>query len=184
MINIMVGISGAGKTTWIKKDSASIDKGTFTIISPDLERKALTGDISNQECSAQAFFNCFEQLKKAVVNPNLNVIYWDATNLSTKSLKDIMKIINDSGFDWKVRVICLEDSRDWKLCYNRVENDLNNGVDRSRSINCFNDVSGLPIIQDMSIRYIHLVDEVLDDWCKRNNVGRVYVVRNLRRIRV
>lgn len=175
MINIMVGISGAGKTTWTKKDSASIDKNTFTIISPDLERKALTGDISNQECSAQAFFNCFEQLKKAVVNPNLNVIYWDATNLSTKSLKDIIKIINDSGFDWKVRVICLEDSRDWKLCYNRVENDLNNGVDRSRSINCFNDVSGLPIIQDMSIRYIHLVDEVLDDWCKRNNVEKVNV---------
>lgn len=173
-IYIMVGISGAGKTTWIKNKTSETNL-KFVNISPDIERKRITGDISNQECSAKAFSNCFNQLRIAVMDDSVNLIFWDATNLSVKYLNDILRIIKDSNINWTVKVACLEDSRDWELCYNRVETDLKNGADRSRTINCFNDVSGLPLIQDMSNRYVQLVDKVIDDWCKRNNVERVNI---------
>ena len=70
-VYITVGISGAGKSTWIKKTSSLLKDNQFLVISPDMERKMLTGDISNQECSGVAFFNCFKQLEKAVNNKDL-----------------------------------------------------------------------------------------------------------------
>ena len=173
-VYITVGISGAGKSTWIKKTSSLLKDNQFLVISPDMERKMLTGDISNQECSGVAFFNCFKQLEKAVNNKDLFTIFWDATNLNTKNLNNIQATIKKSDFDWKVVVVCFECSRDWKLCYDRVESDLKNGVDRSKS-NVVSERTGNPIIQDMSTRYCSFVDNVIDDWCKKNNVERVNV---------
>lgn len=172
---LMVGISGAGKTTWIKNTTKNFERNEYRIISPDNERKKLTGDISNQECSGAAFFNCFQQLRSYTNDKTILRIYWDATNLSTKSLNDIMKLVKNAELNWIVHLVCFEDSRDWQLCYNRVETDLANGVERSRSTNCFNEISGLPVIQDMSERYINLVDNVLEDWCKRKGVDKFYI---------
>lgn len=177
---IMVGVSGAGKTTWIKDTTKDFERNEYRIISPDNERKKLTGDISNQECSGVAFFNCFKQLTKFVDDESISRIYWDATNLSTKSLNDIMKVVNGSSLGWVTHLVCFEDSRDWELCQNRVKSDLSNGVDRSNSLVMITRKNGeedesIPLIKSMSERYVNFVDNVLEDWCKRNGVDKFYV---------
>ena len=172
---IMVGISGAGKSTWIKAATEDLSKATYRIISPDNERRRISGDVSNQECSAEAFTSCFKKLTRFSKNLNLSNLYWDATNLNTKSLNSILKIVNNSQNKLNVHIICFEDSRDWQLCYSRVNNDISNGVDRSNTVICVSEETGLPLIQDMSNRYIHFIDEVLPDWCSRNNVDYTFV---------
>lgn len=180
---IMVGISGAGKSTWIKNTTKDLDRNEYRIISPDNERKKLTGDISNQECSSVAFFNCHKQLERYVDDESVLRIYWDATNLSTKSLKDIIITVEKAKLTWAVHLVCFEDSRDWELCQSRVENDIKNGVDRSNSLVNItrkkDDVEEtVPLIKSMSDRYINMVDNVLDDWCARYGVDKFYVGGN------
>lgn len=165
----MVGISGAGKSTWIKKSTSNLDSHVYKVICPDTERKRLTGDISNQECSPTAFFNCNRYLKAALDNPAFYYIFWDATNLDVKSLNYIVETVKASDFEWGVNVVCFEDSRDWKLCQSRVESDLKGGVDRSNSIK-LNEETGKYLIQNMSERYMNLVDNNLNNWCVKNNV--------------
>jgi hypothetical protein len=33
----------------------------------------------------------------------------------------------------------------------------------------------IPLIKSMSERYVNFVDNVLEDWCKRNGVDKFYV---------
>lgn len=151
---------------------ANIHGDRVKIISPDNERRNISGNVSDQSVSAEAFQNCFKQLNDYANNDITDYVYWDATNLNTRTMKDIMKVLHDSPFEWDVKIVCLDDSRDWELCYNRVKNDIENGVDRSDSTGN-NEESGKPIIQCMSERYCNLVDNVLPEWCKRNNVKAV-----------
>ena len=46
-----IGISGSGKSTWIN----SLDKDKYTIISPDMIRKELTGDVSDNSRNLEIF---------------------------------------------------------------------------------------------------------------------------------
>ena len=174
-VYIMVGISGAGKSTWVKNATSTLDKSTYRVICPDFERKKLTGDISNQDKNDKVFSNCNWKLAKSVDNELVSKIYWDATNLNTQSLKSIKKIIRKSKYTWSIHVVCFEDSRNWELCTSRVEKDLANGVDRSVTVGIINEETGLSLIQLMSQKYVNLVDKVLDDWCTRNNVEKIVV---------
>lgn len=173
----MIGISGAGKSTWVKKVTSEFpDSQSYCIICPDTERKRLTGDVSNQDSNEQVFQNCYDKLKESVNNENIRYIFWDATNLSTKYISNIVDIIRESSSQWDIQVDCFEDSRNWKECRRRVKKDIKNGVDRSKTYDVFVDEENtVPLIKSMSDRYINLVDNVLNTWCQEHNIIQLLI---------
>lgn len=81
---IPVGISGSGKSTWIK---SNINSNTI-IVSPDEIRKKLTSDISNQTKNGEVWSIAFNEIANALNNKN---VILDATNISST---DIKRLIN------------------------------------------------------------------------------------------
>ena len=58
----------------------------------------------------------------------------------------------------KVKILLFSISEKPEICYKRVEEDLNNGVDRSRTINV-KAKDGLELIYSMSNRYKKLIND-------------------------
>jgi predicted kinase len=119
-----IGISGSGKSTWIK---SQINSNTV-IISPDDIRRELTGSVSDQSKNALVFEIAHKRVADAL-NAGKNVIF-DATNIKSrdrKSLMDYMKVHVDKPFDGFAKVF----SVDPEVAKQRVKKDIEAGVDRS-----------------------------------------------------
>jgi len=148
-----IGISGCGKTTFgniLKKENPNL-----VVVCPDDIRKELTGDVSDQSQNEKVWNICYSKIIHSLQNGK--DVYLSATNLSKGGLKHLFKIANEANAE--IEVVAFEDSRDWKLCYSRVKKDIDSGVDRSNSlVNITVDDTEVPLIKQMSDRYIALID--------------------------
>jgi predicted kinase len=151
-----IGISGCGKTTFgntLKKENSNLE-----IVCPDDIRKELTGDISDQTQNEKVWNICYSRIIHNLQDGK--DVYLSATNLSKGGLKHLFKLAEKASAE--IEIVAFEDSRDWELCYNRVKKDIDNGIDRSNSlVNITVDNAEVPLIKQMSDRYIALMDSRL-----------------------
>ena len=121
---IPVGISGSGKSRWIKSQT---DPNTV-VVSPDEIRKELTGSISNQTRNNDVFALAFQRAAQAL-NAGKNVIF-DATNIVSyhrKLMLNNLKQNVDKPFDALAKIFDV----DPEVAKQRVKKDVENNVDRS-----------------------------------------------------
>jgi len=146
-----VGCSGSGKSTYYYKNL----KDTFEIVEPDLIRKEM-GDINDQSRNGEVYMTAHKRLDK-YLSEGKNV-YFSATNLNIKSIKDIGDIAKKYTDD--ITCIQFNDSYVWELCQDRVKKDLSNGVDRSNTDVMKELPTGekIPLVKEMSDRFTKLVN--------------------------
>ena len=119
-----IGISGSGKTQILRKYYEHDDD--WTIVCPDDIRKDLTGNISDQSKNKEVF-DLVYFLIDACVKQNKNC-FLDATNVNTYNRKMLVnKYKNNPNVIVQYDIL----PADVKLSYERIQNDLKNGVDRS-----------------------------------------------------
>jgi len=119
-----VGISGSGKSTWIKSQT---DQNTV-VVSPDEIRRELTGNISDQTKNNEVFALANKRAADAL-NAGKNVIF-DATNIASrnrKGLMDYMKVHVEGEFDAVAKIFNI----DPEIAKQRIKKDVEAGVDRS-----------------------------------------------------
>lgn len=146
-----VGCSGCGKSTYYYKNL----KDDFEIVEPDLIRKEL-GDVSDQSKNGEVYMIAHKRLDK-YLSEGKNV-YFSATNLNLKSIKDLVDIAKEYTDD--ITCIQFNDSYVWELCQDRVKKDLSNGVDRSNTDVMKELPTGekIPLVKWMSDRFTKLVN--------------------------
>jgi len=121
---IPVGISGSGKSMWIK----SMQNSNTIIVSPDKIRKELTGNISDQTKNNEVFALAMKKTAD-VLNIGKDVIF-DATNIKSKnrkSLMDYMKVHVDMPFEGFAKIFSVSP----EIAKERIKKDIENGIDRS-----------------------------------------------------
>ena len=121
-IILPIGISGSGKSLLYKSMFKDMD-----IVSPDLIRYELTGDISNQECNGHVF-KIVDKMIDEHVQLNKDVFY-DATNVNRKTRK---KFVNKYKDNPNVEIVYYVLPANIKLSYERIQNDIKNRVNRSK----------------------------------------------------
>lgn len=121
MLIITVGPSGSGKSTWARSQE------DFKIVCPDLIRKELTGNISDQSKNHEVWLVAYERLR-TYLECAKNVIF-DSTACNINTINQIVKIAND----FPVNVMFKLSEIDVDTAYNRIQNDLKNGIDRSNT---------------------------------------------------
>jgi len=131
---LTIAISGSGKSWYIKnklrEDFKDVDKYLSEhnldimelVVSPDLMRKELTGDISNHEKDAQIWKALVYSRTKEKLKEHGFCIF-DATNLSKRN--SFLKHFKNA------RKIGLVFKPDVELSIERINEDLKNSVDRS-----------------------------------------------------
>lgn len=121
---IPVGISGSGKSTWIK----SLEGKGFEVVSPDEIRRELTGSISDQSRNKDVFPIAFQRTID-YLNNGTSVIF-DATNVGSYHRKQMLNYLRDNvsaDFDAYAKVFDV----DPEVSKQRVAADIEAGVDRS-----------------------------------------------------
>jgi predicted kinase len=118
-----IGISGSGKSTWIK----SLPEGDYTIVSPDEIRKELTGSISDQSRNAEVFLQVDNRINEAISNGEQVIL--DATNLNTKLRRQFIDSLRKNFPE--VDVYYKLFPADPVISKQRIKKDLDNQVDRS-----------------------------------------------------
>lgn len=118
-----IGISGSGKSTWIK----SLPEGEYTIVSPDEIRKELTGSISDQTRNAEVFLQVDNRINEAISNGEQVIL--DATNLNTKLRRQFIDSLRKNFPE--VDVFYKLFPADPELSKQRIKKDLDNQVDRA-----------------------------------------------------
>jgi predicted kinase len=118
MLIITVGPSGSGKSTYRKNSS-------FKIVCPDDIRKEVTGNISDQSKNNEVWIKAYERLR-TYLECEKNVIF-DSTACNINTINNLMNIANS----FKIYVEFKLFEIDIQTAYNRIQNDLKNGVDRS-----------------------------------------------------
>lgn len=146
MLYITIGISGSGKSTWVRNHMKNND----ILICPDNIRKELTGDISDNTRNAEVWGKAYYRLRTSM--DKYDNVFFDSTCLNTRTLKDIIK---NSHRDYEdITIVMFNDSLNWELCRDRVSKDEKNGVDRAKTSEVIR--NNKPLIQDMSERYYTL----------------------------
>jgi predicted kinase len=119
-----IGISGSGKSTWIN----SLPKNQFKLVSPDLIRKELTGNISNQENNSKVFSIAYERTAEYIKNGE--TVIFDATNLDTFYRNSLINKIKElSGINFKTYYKLFPANPE--ISKARIKNDLDSGKERS-----------------------------------------------------
>ena len=113
---LTVGISGSGKSTWIKSQQG------FEVVSPDEIRRSL-GDVSDQSKMDDVFSIAYNKLR-TLLSQGKNVIF-DATNLESKYRMELIKSMPKHISKAKVFHTDPEEAK------KRIKMDLEKGVDRS-----------------------------------------------------
>ena len=97
----------------------------LALLSPDLIRKELTGNISDQSKNKEVFDEVDRRVDMMVKKGES--FFYDATNVNSEFRK---KFVNRfRGTDIKIIYVILPS--DVETSYNRIKNDLSNNIDRS-----------------------------------------------------
>ena len=120
---VTVGIAGSGKSYWSKEFVKN--NPDWRIVSTDVLRKQLTGDVSNQSQNKDVWRIAYAELE-SYLSENINVIF-DSTACNISTIKKFVEIANrfNSKIEFKV-FYC-----DPKLAYKIIESDIEAGIDRS-----------------------------------------------------
>lgn len=121
---ITVGISGSGKSTWIR---TLVNQG-FIVVSPDDIRREITGTVNNESKNNEVFSLAYQRTIDAI-NSGKNVIF-DATNLISKYRIDMLNKLKqniDIEFDAFAKIF----DGDPEISKQRIAKDIESGVDRS-----------------------------------------------------
>ena len=119
-----VGISGSGKSSWIKSQTDV----NAVVVSPDEIRRELTGNISDQTKNSEVFVIANKRAADAL-NAGKNVIF-DATNIASRNRKGLieyMKTHVDKGFDAVAKVFDVSPD----IAKARIKKSIESGDDRS-----------------------------------------------------
>lgn len=119
-IILPIGISGSGKTRLYNMRYKDL-----YLLSPDLIRKELTGDISDQKKNKEVFEEVDRRVDELVKNGTS--FFYDATNVNTEFRKKFVEQFR--GTDVKIIYVVLP--ADMQTSYMRIKQDLKNKVDRS-----------------------------------------------------
>jgi predicted kinase len=120
-----IGISGSGKSTWIN----SLDKDKYTIISPDMIRKELTGDVSDNSRNLEIFKIVDDRILEALKKGDKVIL--DATNLNTTFRRLMITNLKSLYPKLDIRYKLLD--VDPEIAKQRIANDISNKVDRSKT---------------------------------------------------
>lgn len=121
---IPVGISGSGKSTWIK----SIENQGYEVVSPDEIRLELTGDMSDQSKNKEVFATAYQKTAD-ILNSNKNVIF-DATNIESFLRKDLLNFLKqnvNTEFDAIAKIF----NANPDISKERIKRDIDSGINRA-----------------------------------------------------
>ncbi len=103
-IVILVGIPGSGKSTEYKNRYSDSMKTLY--INADSIRKELYGDENIQGDGKVVFSKVFSKFKRGLIDPSVERIVVDNTNVSFKSRKQFYEMIEDySDGDYRIDLI-------------------------------------------------------------------------------
>lgn len=149
------GISGAGKTTFLNKNFKNVP-----CVCPDDIRKEVTGDVSDQSKNPLVWKIAYDRLLSYLNEDGDGMVTFSATTTSLSGLKSILDVADSASDRIEVKLYCFSDSLDWELCQGRVKDDINNGVDRSRTFDVM--VGDKPLIKVMSEKYSSFISLLQD----------------------
>lgn len=119
-IIVPIGISGSGKTRLYKMRYSDLP-----IVSPDLIRKQLTGDISNQTRNRDVFVEVDRQIDEYVKEGKS--FFYDATNVNT----EFRKAFTDKYIGTDVEIVYVVMPADVAVSLKRIKTDIKNKEERA-----------------------------------------------------
>lgn len=173
--NIMIGIPGSGKSTFIKHNFLDSE-----VICPDEIRKELTGDISDQSKNVEVWNEVFNRIKEFSKLDKDIVI--DATNISIKTINSLIKEAGDNLSD--IDFYIMEDSYTWHDCLERVRRQLAKGEVRSDVDILIDDPKNegkkIHLVKSMYKRFKFLMENQFDNYI--NELSKKYRI-NIKHIK-
>lgn len=121
---IPVGISGSGKSTWIK----TLEGQGYVVVSPDDIRREILGSVNDQSKGAEIFRIAYQRVADAL-NAGKNVIF-DATNVISSDRRKTLEFLKrnvDRDFDAYAKIF----DADPEVSKERIRKDIEAGIDRS-----------------------------------------------------
>lgn len=149
-IVIPIGISGSGKSRLY-----NLNYWEYVKICPDDIRKELTGSISDQSKNKEVFELAQKRIDDCIANDK-NVFY-DATNINTEYRKKFVNKYKETN----VRIVYVILPADVNISYQRIKNDLDNKVDRSK------------VPYQVLLRQYEMYKETLNSQFKDENVDEI-----------
>lgn len=149
-IVIPIGISGSGKSRLY-----NIQYQDYVKVCPDDIRKELTGNISDQSRNKEVFELVQKRIDDCIANDR-NVFY-DATNINTEHRKKFVNKYRGTN----VRIVYVILPADVNVSNERIKNDLNNKVDRSK------------VPYQVLLRQYEMYKETLNTQFKDENVDEI-----------
>jgi predicted kinase len=119
-IIVPIGISGSGKTRLY-----NMRYNDLYLLSPDLIRKELTGDISNQTRNKDVFIEVDKRVDSLV--KARKSFFYDATNVNT----DFRKAFSDKFRETDIKIVYVVLPADIEVSMKRIKTDLKNKAERS-----------------------------------------------------
>lgn len=147
---IPIGISGSGKSRLY-----NLNYQNYVKICPDDIRKELTGSISDQSKNKEVFELAQKRIDDCITNDK-NVFY-DATNINTEYRKKFVNKYKGTN----VRIVYVILPADVNISYQRIKNDLDNKVDRSK------------VPYQVLLRQYEMYKETLNSQFKDENVDEI-----------
>lgn len=147
---IPIGISGSGKSRLY-----NLNYQDYVKICPDDIRKELTGSISDQSKNKEVFELAQKRIDDCIANDK-NVFY-DATNINTEYRKKFVNKYKETN----VRIVYVILPADVNISYQRIKNDLDNKVDRSK------------VSYQVLLRQYEMYKETLNSQFKDENVDKI-----------
>jgi len=116
-----VGISGSGKSTYLKKHFRP-----EVVINPDSIRKELAGGVSNHTMEPVVWATTYKRIRDSLMKNGEAVL--DATNVVSKYRTAVLKNYKDIA---DLETIAIVFPTDAELSKSRIKKDLDGKVDRS-----------------------------------------------------
>lgn len=149
-IIIPIGISGSGKSRLY-----DMEYQDYVNVCPDDIRRELTGNISDQSRNKEVFKIAQKMIDDRIANDR--DVFYDVTNINTEYRK---KFVNKyKGTDVKIIYVILP--VDVNVSNERIKNDLNNKVDRSK------------VSYQVLLRQYEMYKETLNSQFKDENVNEI-----------
>lgn len=122
---VTMGISGSGKSRYSKEMES---KGFIRVCMDDL-RKLYTGSISDQTQNHRVADTAFAITEFLLLKEKDVIFDSTATNAGTRN--KLLKMARDQGAS--TELVVFMDSKNFQLCQDRVNKELEGGVDRSNT---------------------------------------------------